>query len=172
MQRAFWMIVLAALLAGCAGPQAANSPTPTNDLQPTTQALTPTPAPTAAATALAPTAEIPTQAGVPTARPTDAPATAVPATPAAPATQPPAATAAGNPTQVAAPAATATQPPAAAADGPALPDAPLDPRAQSKALLPEFAGDLDRAGEWNRYTISATIDPQARTIAGRERIEY
>jgi hypothetical protein len=39
-------------------------------------------------------------------------------------------------------------------------------------LLPEFAGDLDRASEWNRYSISAAIDPQARTIKGRERIEY
>jgi aminopeptidase N len=53
-----------------------------------------------------------------------------------------------------------------------LPDAPLDLQAQAAALLPEFAGDLARAGEWNRYTISATIDPQARTIAGRERLEY
>jgi hypothetical protein len=44
--------------------------------------------------------------------------------------------------------------------------------AQARALLPDLAGDLDRAGEWNRYTISAVIDPQARTLAGRERIEY
>jgi hypothetical protein len=78
------------------------------------------------------------------------------------------------------PAATAAAPPATATPEPkeptpagaTLPDALLDPRAQAKALLPDFAGDLDRAGDWNRYTISAAIDPQARTIAGRERIEY
>jgi aminopeptidase N len=45
-------------------------------------------------------------------------------------------------------------------------------QAQAPALLPQFAGDLGRAGEWNRYTISAAIDPQARTLAGRERLEY
>ena len=39
------------------------------------------------------------------------------------------------------------------------PDAPLDTQAQARALLPEFAGDLGGAGEWNRYTISAAIDP-------------
>jgi aminopeptidase N len=73
-----------------------------------------------------------------------------------------------------APAATTIPTAGTAADSPAapLPDTPLDPRAQARALLPEFAGDLDRAGEWNRYTISAAIDPQARTVAGRERLEY
>lgn len=29
-----------------------------------------------------------------------------------------------------------------------------------------------RAEQWNRYTIAATIDPQARTIDGRMRVEY
>jgi hypothetical protein len=53
-----------------------------------------------------------------------------------------------------------------------LPSAPLDLRAQAPALLPSFASDLDRAREWNRYTIGATIDPQARTIAGRLQLEY
>jgi aminopeptidase N len=33
-------------------------------------------------------------------------------------------------------------------------------------------GDLARAGEWNRYTISAEIDPDARTLIGRMRLEY
>jgi aminopeptidase N len=51
-------------------------------------------------------------------------------------------------------------------------DAPLDPQLQAAALLPDFQGDLSRAGAWNRYTINATIDPDARTIAGRERVEY
>lgn len=48
----------------------------------------------------------------------------------------------------------------------------LDVQAQASALLPGFAGDLARAGEWNRYTISAAIDPEARTIGGRMRVEY
>jgi len=53
-----------------------------------------------------------------------------------------------------------------------LPGATLDVQAQAQALLPNFAGDLRRAGEWNRYTISAAIDPDARTIDGRLRLEY
>ena len=161
MQRTFSIFVLAALLAGCAGPQVANSPTATTAPVPTT-----TPAPTAPPTAApSPTlaATAPATAVVPTVPPTVPPATAAPT---APATQPPTATAAAPP-------ATAIATPAAAAGaGPTLPDTPLDLRAQAKALLPDLAGDLDRAGEWNRYTISAAIDPQARTITGRERIEY
>lgn len=43
---------------------------------------------------------------------------------------------------------------------------------QAAALLPEFRSDLDRAGEWNRYTISATIDPQRPSITGRLVLEY
>jgi hypothetical protein len=95
----------------------------------------------------------------PTERPSVPPATAIPTALAAPATQLPAAT-------------TIAAPEAPTPAGATLPDALLDPRAQAKALLPEFAGDLDRAGEWNRYSISAAIDPQARTIMGRERLEY
>lgn len=53
-----------------------------------------------------------------------------------------------------------------------LPGAALDVQAQAAALLPGLAGDLGRAGEWSRYTISAAIDAQARTIAGRLRLEY
>ena len=155
MQRAFWMIVLAALLAGCAGLRVANSPTPTNDIRPVAQAPTIAPAPRAAPS---PTlvATVTATAALPTVRPTVPRATAAPT---ALATQLPAATAVATP---AAP---------AGANSPLL-DAPLDPRAQAKALLPEFAADIDRAGEWNRYSISAAIDPQARTIVGRERIEY
>ena len=52
------------------------------------------------------------------------------------------------------------------------PTARLNPQDQAAALLPDLRGDLDRAGEWNRYTISATIDPAVRTIAGHERFEY
>jgi hypothetical protein len=66
-----------------------------------------------------------------------------------------------------------TAPTAAPAEaGARLPEAPLDPQAQARALLPEFAGDVGRAGEWNRYTISAEIDPGARTLTGRQRVEY
>lgn len=50
--------------------------------------------------------------------------------------------------------------------------AEFDVDAQAAALLPEFQGDLERADEWNRYTIDVAIDPQARTIAGRMRLEY
>src|SRR5205823_6639 len=73
----------------------------------------------------------------------------------------------------------ATSPPAAAPmpnDLPAgiapLPGAALDVQAQANALLPNFAGDLGRAAEWNRYTISAAIDPEARSIGGHLRLEY
>jgi aminopeptidase N len=76
---------------------------------------------------------------------------------AAPPTEPPAAP----------PTAAPTQPEPAA-----QPDTPLDPQAQAAALLPDFLSDLSRATEWNRYTIAATIDPDARTIAGRMQLEY
>lgn len=170
MQRALWMLLLAAVLSGCVGPQPGASPTPAADLRPTAAAAQPTAirspatlAPTAAPTQAPPATQAPTAA--PTASPSPAPATALPIT-AVPATQPPAATAAPPP-------ATAAPAPDAPTNGAArLPDTPLDPQTQAAALLPEFAGDLGRAGEWNRYTISATLDPQARTIAGRERLEY
>lgn len=56
---------------------------------------------------------------------------------------------------------------------PAAPlDQPFDTAAQSRALLPDFARDLERAGEWNRYTIAATLDAGARTLSGRQRLEY
>jgi len=165
MQRAFLMIVLAALLAGCAGPQVANSSTATSappstvvPVRTVVPAPTAAPAPTLAATALATAA--------PTARQTAPPATAAPPASPATATPLPAATDAAPPAT-----AIPTLPAPADARAP-LPDAPLDVRAQAKALLPDLAGDLDRAGEWNRYTISAVIDPQTRTISGRERIEY
>jgi peptidase M1-like protein len=165
MQRSLSTILLAALLAGCVGQQVANSPTPTLDIRPTVPAPTIAPAPKAAPSpTLGATASA--TAAPPTVRPTVPPATAAPTAPTAPATQLPA-------TPAAASRATAiVTPEAPAGTGATLPDAPLDPRAQAKALLPEFAGDIDRAGEWNRYSISAAIDPQARTIVGRERIEY
>jgi aminopeptidase N len=85
-----------------------------------------------------------------------------------------------------APAAAPTDPPATSAPAPEQPTAqaaapldpqaqaaaPLDPQAQAAALLPDYRGDLSRAAEWNRYVVEATIDPDARTIAGRLRLEY
>lgn len=43
---------------------------------------------------------------------------------------------------------------------------------QAAALLPESRSDLDRAGEWNRYSITATIDPVRPSISGRLVLEY
>jgi aminopeptidase N len=167
------LLLLVVWLTACAGSNTAEVPSPTtNDQQPTIATPTnqPTivrtvPPPTIAATeqpttipqvaTIAPTDQ-PTTA--PTIEPATAPATATLA--AAPATEPP----------------TAAPPPAPPTAAPALPaaqpEAPLDPQTQAAALLPDFRGDLGRAAEWNRYTIAATIDPDARTIAGRLRLEY
>ena len=49
---------------------------------------------------------------------------------------------------------------------------PFDVAAQAAALLPTTRGDLDRAGEWNRYTIRGTIDPARRTLSASQRLEY
>ena len=48
----------------------------------------------------------------------------------------------------------------------------FDVNAQAAALLPEFRSDLQYNSNWNRYRLAATIDPQARTIAGQQRLEY
>lgn len=39
---------------------------------------------------------------------------------------------------------------------------------QAAALLPAFAADLNHADGWHAYVISATLDPNTRTIAGTE----
>ncbi len=195
MKRRLSMLMLIVLLVACAGPAATtSSPTQTPDQRPTTSvqpptamsAATPTAAPpTSAPVTAAPAIAAPTSAPPTTvpptappiaAPPTSGPATAVPTATAqlaaAPATDVPTAT-----TQLAAaaPAATAIpvpDAPTSIAAAPPAPPAPLDPQAQARALLPDFASDLGRAGEWNRYTINATIDPKARTLAGSERVEY
>lgn len=61
---------------------------------------------------------------------------------------------------LAAPAAAATKPPA-------------DPfvAAQAPALLPAQSGDLTRAGEWDRYTIVAALDPARPAIRGSVAVE-
>lgn len=143
------LLALAALVA--CGPASAG---PTSTAAPTTVASAPTSAPSVAPTALPPS-EVPTLA--PTNAPPTAPPTSEPAVPTAP---PTAAPPTAEPSQ------------AAQKDAPAFGDAPLDPQAQTAALRPEFAGDLARAGEWNRYTIAAEADPAARTLSGQLRLEY
>lgn len=80
-----------------------------------------------------------------------------------PSPTPPAPTAASSatpaPTQPAAPSAT----PAPAGD-PFL-------EAQAAALVPERAGDLARANEWDRYTITAALSPDERVVRGSLRVE-
>jgi aminopeptidase N len=46
------------------------------------------------------------------------------------------------------------------------------PDPQAPAMVPERVGDLARAGEWNRYSIEATIDPARRTFGGRVTVAY
>lgn len=45
---------------------------------------------------------------------------------------------------------------------------PADPflAAQAAALLPAHSGDLERAGEWDRYTIVASLSPAALAVRG------
>jgi aminopeptidase N len=50
--------------------------------------------------------------------------------------------------------------------------APLEVQRQEAALLPAFSADLDAAGQWDRHTVRASIDPERRTITGRLRLEY
>ncbi|GAB4193138.1 MAG: M1 family metallopeptidase [Roseiflexaceae bacterium] len=148
--RRVWMILVAVALAGCAPAQtAAPTPNPTAlPAEPTANIPAATPAP-AAQTATAPTAEATTEATV------------------APTTQ--AAAPASGPTAEATVAPLAKE---AFAAPEALLEQPFDLAAQASALLPEAQSDLDRAGEWNRYTIVATLDAQARTLSGRQRVEY
>jgi aminopeptidase N len=164
------LLLLVVLLTACAGSNIADAPTPasaTPSGSAQSERQSPTiaqPSPTAAAS--------PTRApatAAPTAPPTVLPATALPTSPAqsAPPTSVPTAAPPPTETQAAQLTAAPAQPEPAA-----LPDAPLDPQAQAAALLPDFRGDLGRASEWNHYTIAATIDPDARTLAGRLRIEY
>ncbi|NOK57563.1 MAG: M1 family peptidase [Chloroflexi bacterium AL-W] len=56
--------------------------------------------------------------------------------------------------------------------GLALREGPFDVKAQTAALLPAFRSDLDRADEWNQYTISAEIDPISRTVTGKQQLTY
>lgn len=120
----------------------------------------------------------PAQTAAPTPNPT-APPVALTATPTPIPTEEriaPTATAAPTPVEpTAAPTAEASTAPLAKETFPAreaLLEQPFDVTAQAQALLPEFQSDLDRASDWNRYTIVATLDAQARTLSGRQRVEY
>lgn len=65
-------------------------------------------------------------------------------------------------------------PPLAAARPPSATAAPpADPfvAAQAAALLPASAGDLGRAGAWDRYTIVAALDPGRLTVGGTATVE-
>lgn len=143
MRRPLLMLLLALALCACSQPA------------PPASSVAPTSAPTAAPT------------NAPTIEPTAAPAIE-PTAPLAP-------TAAPTSAPTSAPIDAPTAAPAIAPTSlPAPPDAlaPLNPQDQAPALLADFRGDLDRAGEWNRYTIGATIDPQQRTLGGSERLDY
>jgi len=150
MRCTLWLILLAFVLSACAlSEPAAPTSAPISTLSPASAAPTAVVAPTS----------LPAT-GVPTSAPTIvAASTAIPPTAGTTSTESPV------PATVA-----PTSAPAPAVG--ALPDAPLNPQDQAPALLPDFRSDLDRADEWNRYTISAMIDPQQRTISGNERIAY
>jgi hypothetical protein len=161
MRRALWLILLAFVLCACALPEPAapTTPAPIITLSPASAVPTAAADPTSIPATVAPSPAAPTSAAAPTAvsptagaTSTEAPVSATVAPTSVPATV--------APTSVPAPAIAA------------LPDAPLNPQDQAPALLPDSRGDLDRAGEWNRYTISAIIDPQQHTISGSERIAY
>ncbi|MBC8160629.1 MAG: M1 family metallopeptidase [Roseiflexaceae bacterium] len=49
---------------------------------------------------------------------------------------------------------------------------PFDVEAQKAAMLPATVSDLERAGEWNRYTIRGALDPVQRILAASQRLEY
>jgi aminopeptidase N len=142
--RYFGMLLLTAALASCAAAQPPSSAAaPTVRAQPSERAPSAEPAATLRSEATAP------------------PTLGTEATAPAPATG--------------APLAQATLPASAqlAPLDPAAPlDQPFDTAAQSRALLPQFERDLDQTGAWNRYTIAANLDARARTLGGRQRLEY
>ena len=156
MRRILWLLLVAVLICAC-------DQTPVAEL-PTSPPSPPTAAPTTAIDESTPIAAAPTSIP-PTTAPTTEGDRSTP-TAAAPTGVPPT-IAAGAPTLAAEPSAAPTPEPAA----PQL-NAPLNPQDQAAALLPDFQGDLANADKWNRYTISAMIDPAADMIAGREQIEY
>ncbi len=50
--------------------------------------------------------------------------------------------------------------------------AALIPAPQAPALVPAAQGDLSQPGRWDRYTIDATLDPDAGTLGGTLTLEY
>ncbi|HEU5087316.1 MAG TPA: M1 family metallopeptidase, partial [Roseiflexaceae bacterium] len=63
-------------------------------------------------------------------------------------------------------------PPSAVPAGPLAQFGPFDVAAQAAAIVPAQRGDLDRAGEWNRYTLAVEAAPATRTLSGSMRLEY
>ncbi|HMP42262.1 MAG TPA: M1 family metallopeptidase [Roseiflexaceae bacterium] len=59
-----------------------------------------------------------------------------------------------------------------AAEPAPAPQLPAEIAPQAAALLPEFQGDLADTSAWDRYTIDATLNPDTRTIAGRQSLVY
>lgn len=145
MRRSIWLLLWILVVAACGPAPSAPAPTGTGE--------SPSPPPPA----VAPTRAAPSPA------PTSPPA-AAPTSPSG--VQPPT----PQPTRGLPPTGDRRDEGAAPAAGAAL--APLDVAAQAAALRPEFRSDLDRAAEWNRYTIRAAIDTDARTLAGRLQLEY
>ncbi len=43
---------------------------------------------------------------------------------------------------------------------------------QARALLPEFQSDLSQSADWDRYTITATVDPQRQSLVGSTTLRY
>ncbi len=46
------------------------------------------------------------------------------------------------------------------------------PDTQAMALLPAMRGDIQRANEWNRYTMQLTLDPVRRRVDGALTLQY
>jgi aminopeptidase N len=82
--------------------------------------------------------------------------------------EPPTAEPTAEPTSEPAPAEPTAEPEAATA----TPAPPSALEQQQSALLPEFHGDLAQADRWNRYTVQATLNPDARTLSGALELVY
>ncbi len=155
MRHLSWLLLVVVLLSACGGaPAESTGESAVIPTQPATAFPSSVP-PTDVRPTTAPTAEqlAPTSAPTATTAPTEAPTT----TPEPSATPVPP---------------TALPEREAAAVAYALPGATLDVAAQAGAMTPDFQGDLDQAGAWNRYTISGAIDPLQRTLQASQRVEY
>lgn len=138
------------LLASCAFPPAAAPP------QPSLGTITESHAGTAPLTAVPPATPIVVS---PIAQPSQTPSPATPTLPATPAPVD---------TQLV-PTPTVYLPTVATTSTPTIPTV-LDVPLQAAALLPEFAQDLAGANGWDRYSITATLNPTDLTISGSQQV--